>query len=516
MTRYAALSWVSAVTLVVACGVGEGEGPSDGGVPEAAPASGEPPPIDGGGTVDAGRDAEIDAASDAGVDADADAAPPFVDYDVNHVLLAGQSNSVGNSGTPVLSTTQPYANLRFDTGVLSMKGRPSDANLGCDGEGCSVYETPTGFLPLVEGDQYFDYAVETPASGLGNEISMLATARYGLPKHDVLVSAHGRSGNTYWCLRKPVTPIAGTKNSMCDYKAGYLSSYSQGLMEVTSGKTLAAAAGKSYVVRAVAVVHGESDDDAVANGGWELPLDAHDGTPGAIASYTDALLEWQRDYETDIRAITGQAEPVPLFVSQLSGWTHGPFSRVAQEQLDAHVKAPGKVVLVGPSYHLALDKTDCLHFTNAGERRLGEYFAKVYAEVVFAKKTWEPVRPKTITRAGSVITVELHVPKPPLVIDHLEVAAATNEGFTYVDDAGAGAPAIANVAIVSPTQVAITLTQAPTSTGRRLRYAMNQVKDACVGTPEGARGNVRDSDDTPSRTGTPLHNWAVNFEIAVP
>jgi hypothetical protein len=45
---------------------------------------------------------------------------------------------------------------------------------------------------------------------------------------------------------------------------------------------------------------------------------------------------------------------------------------------------------------------------------------------------------------------------------------------------------------------------------------MNQVKNTCIGTPQGARGNLRDSDDTPSRSGSPLYNWAVRFDVAVP
>lgn len=470
------------------------------------------PPKDGGngdGSVvgDAG-DGGGDSGFDAGFDAGLDAGTPFVDFDINHVLVTGQSNAVSNSGTPVLSTTQPYTNLMFDKGVMPMKG--------CNGNGCTLYDTPASFVPLVEGDKFFNYAVETAAAGLVNEISYLATTQHGLAKHDVLASIHGRSGNTYWCLRKPVTPIAGTLNTVCNYKNGYLAPFTQGMMEVQSGKDLAAAAGKSYVVRAVATIHGESDDYSYASGGWEFPLDGHDGTDGAIADYADALVEWQKDYEESIKAITGQTVPVPLLVSQISGWNHGPYSKVAQNQLEGHIKAPGKVVLIGPAYHLSLSQSDCLHFTNTGERHLGEYFAKVYAHVVIAGKTWEPVRPKTVTRVNDVITVQFHVPKPPLVIDETRVAAAANEGFTYVDSTGASAPAITNVAITAPDTVQITLASAPAGTNRRLRYAMNQVQNTCIGTPQGARGNVRDSDDTPSRNGSPLYNWAVHFEVPVP
>lgn len=101
-------------------------------------------------------------------------------------------------------------------------------------------------MPLVEGDRFFDYPVETASSGFANGIAHLAQdelklgSHAGYPKkHDVLASDHGRSGNTYFCLRK----------SFCDYNIarGHLSPFAQGMMEVQSA--LAAAASRMYVVR---------------------------------------------------------------------------------------------------------------------------------------------------------------------------------------------------------------------------------------------------------------------------
>ncbi len=359
-------------------------------------------PLPEGSTDDDGNAPSADAArGDAPVDADSGIigvptgtlSPDYIDFDINHVLITGQSNAVANGGSPPLTAAQPFSNLMFDTGPMSMAQ--------CDdGNGCKSYQTPTSFVPLVEGDKFFDYQVETASSGFANGIAHLAQdelkfgAHAGYPKkHDVLVSDHGRSGNTYFCLRK----------SFCDYNIarGHLSPFAQGMMEVRSAKALAAAAGKTYVVRAVAAIHGESDHYAyIAPGGHaELPMDGSDGTPGKIKDYVDALVEWQEDYETDVRAITGQAQSIPLFISGLSGWTTTRTSVIPQMQLDAHVRAPGKVVYVTPAYPLTV-REDCLHFDQSGYRKLGEYFAKVYSRVVFSGQRWEPVRPKQIARAG--------------------------------------------------------------------------------------------------------------------
>lgn len=489
---------------------GPGPGGQDGGPDLDGSTAGDSASHDG----DAGSFADAD--DDGGATADADAAPSgplsdsYVDFDINHVLSTGQSNSVANGGgAPSLTQTQPYTNLMFDTGVMPMKG--------CDGNGCTQYDTPAAFAPLVETDKFFNYVVETASNGIADEISNLALQKYmfgtkaGYPtKHDVLVSLHGRSGNTYWCLRK----------NGCNYKPGYLKPFSQGLMEVASAKALAMAAGKSYIVRAVTTVHGESDHYSYTAGTQEFPLPGTDGVPGAIADYADGLIEWQRDYETDVKAITGQTQGIPLLVSQVSGWTDATISKVAQMELDAHIRAPGKVVLVTPAYPLDV-RNDCLHFSATGQRRLGEYFAKAYAKIIFGGGTWEPVRPKTVSRAGNVITVQYFVPKPPLVFDTTRVTNPGNYGFTFLDGSGAP-PTITNVALTAADTIQITLSGTPTGPTPRLRYAQNQPAPgtACIGPGTtysgGARGNVRDSDDTPSQYGYDLFNWGVMFDVAAP
>jgi hypothetical protein len=444
-----------------------------------------------------------------------DARPPaYVDFAINHVLLVGQSNVVGNSAAPELSTAQPFENLMFDNGPMSMTGgyaqisNPASAPTpNCDQDGCRLYQTPTKFVPLVEGDRYFDYTVETPASGLANGATYLGGLRFGIPKHTVLASVDGRSGNSYYCVRK----------GGCVYHPGYLEAFDQGLKEVASAKALAAAAGKSYVVRAVAAVHGEADHaldtQPPVPTHSEFPLPGTDGS-GPVTDYGRALEEWQRDYETGIKAITQQTLPVPLLVSQLSGWRNVPGSPIAQLQLDAHVRSAGKVMLVGPTYALPVD-ADCTHFSNQGERRLGEYFAKAYAHVVFTGQPWEPLRPKTVTLTGNVIRITFVVPKPPLVIDTSQVAAAPNHGFTFTDDSG-GSPPITGVEIAAADTVQITLASAPIGGNKRIAYAMNQPSNACISTPSGARGNLRDSDDTPSRHGYTLQNWTVHFTLPIP
>src|SRR5690606_8020797 len=115
-------------------------------------------------------------------------------------------------------------------------------------------------------------------------------------------------------------------------------------------------------------------------------------------------------------------------------------------QLAAHTKAHGKVIVVTPNYPFE-HETDCLHYTNHSQRRLGAYFAKAYHKVIVEGGVWEPVRPQTVTRDGATITVKFFVPKPPLVFDTERVSPLPDGkmGFTYVDSTSSAS--IASVAL---------------------------------------------------------------------
>jgi hypothetical protein len=391
-------------------------------------------------------------------------APGFVYRDINHVLGTGQSLSVGTLGTPVLSLAQPFKNITFVTGALS------------GGTGL------TSFIPLVEKD------LETHSSSFADEITMLARdvilvgQPAGQTSHDLLVSQHGIGGQPYSAIKK----------------GGTTACYANGMAQLKAGHDLAVAAGKSYVVRAVSNVHGESDHVAMNT------------------AYEANLLEWQSDYETDVKAVTGQAEHVPMLHSQISSWTrfNSTTSQIPGAQLAAHVDSAGKVVLVGAKYHLPY-VADGVHLTNEGYRHMGEDYAKVYRRVILEGKAWEPVRPKTVTRAGAVVTVKMFVPAPPLVIDTTLVTDPGKFGFEWADD-GPTTPTIASVALSGPDTVVVTLSAAPTGANPRLRYAYTAAIGVLAGPTTGPRGNLRDSDATPSRNGYKLYNWCVHFEAAAP
>jgi hypothetical protein len=428
------------------------------------------------GCHDAAPAEDLAAARDGGSesltfpDRSADARPPDAPRDtragpvyfaVNHLLCTGQSLSVGSGGSPALSTTQPFANKMFNTGVLA-----GGTNL-------------TSFVPLVEA------AVETMSSGLANQVTKLASevVLKALPPpentHALLVSCHGVGGQPYSALKKGTTP------------------YANGLAQMKAAQSISTTQKLSYVIRGVTAVHGESDQSS------------------GNTAYAANLATWQSDYETDAKALTGQTEPVPFFHTQISCWTkyNSKTSTIPLQQLQASVTSGGKIVMVGPKYFLPY--TDGVHLTNVGYRWMGEYYAKAYTRVILERAAWEPLRPTTVTRSGAVITVQFIVPSPPLVLDTTRVSDPGHNGFEYWDDSAAP-PAISKVALAGADKVEITLASAPAGKTRSIRYAYTGTVGAAAGPTTGPRGNLRDSDAAVSRDGKPLFNWAVHFAETVP
>jgi hypothetical protein len=389
-------------------------------------------------------------------------ARPYTFYRINHILSTGQSLAVGDQGCPALSTTQPFSNLMFNTGVLA------------GGTGLST------FVPLVEIE------VETMSSGLANLVSQLARqevfkgAAPPEDSHDVLVSCSGMGGAAYTELKQGTIPFL------------------QGLAQVKAAKQISETLGHTYVVRALTVVHGEADHSL-------------DNT-----TYGLDLIAWQADYEKEVCAITGQTEPVPMLQTQVSSWTaYGDETSVIPgAQLAASVNKPTKIVLVGPKYFLPYC-SDGVHLTAEGYREMGEHYAKVYRRLVLEGKGWEPLRPTGVTRKGAVITISFHVPSPPLVLDTQRVSDPGDMGFEYWDSSPVSPP-ITSVALDGPTRVRITLAEVPTAQVKRIRYAWRGKPGNSAGPLSGPRGNLRDSDATPSRHGYKLYNWAIHFEHPVP
>jgi hypothetical protein len=193
------------------------------------------------------------------------------------------------------------------------------------------------------------------------------------------------------------------------------------------------------------------------------------------------------------------------------------------------------IVCSGPKYQYPYF-SDTVHLVTDGYEQLGEKYGQVYFERVVLGRPWQPLQPTGVTRSGRVITVNFHVPVPPLVWDSVlpqpnATVAAWSAGKGFEVRAGSTPVAISDVTI-NGEAVQITVGSDLPATNVIVGYAMTNPNPS-ANPPIGAQvtdtsgnllwtgtvrwGLLRDSDPfvgTMSKKAQP--NYAVAFEMTVP
>jgi hypothetical protein len=280
--------------------------------------------------------------------------------------------------------------------------------------------------------------------------------------------------------------------------------YAATLFEVAAIARLAAAAGKTYGLGAITLIHGEAD--------------------ATSTSYASDIFQLYSDYNTDLPALTGQTASIPMLVSQQSSSPtgKGTVSVSAVQQWLAGVQHPGEVICVGPKYQYDYSgDTSRLHVSALEYDKLGEKIGQVYFERVVQGHDWQPLQPISGTVSGNTVTVQFHVPVPPLVWDDkLPPPHATGtpwaSGRGFEVTAGGPAQTIDAVEIVAPDTVKITCHNDLTGLAVTVAYAVT-TDGVTMGPTTFRWGHLKDSDPfVGSVTNTPQPNWAVAFSRDFP
>jgi hypothetical protein len=446
--------------------------------------------------VAAATGASCGGGSSAPADAGSDAGPtlPLPSWDWAGVIGTGQSLAVGVFGTPEIATDEPagYHNLKlflnglvvppFDPTSSLLKMVPLDEPLRSFS---TMY--PEAYPGNIDG--------ETPHTAMADQITTLYLAAGGAD----YVTAHtevGESGQGYVELQKgadpTTTPPPGT--------AGL--AYAASMFEAQAITNLAGAAGKTYGVGAIIITHGEND---AGNTGYEADL---------VRLWTD--------YNQDLPAITGQTISIPMLVSQQDSTpdTAGSTSASTLAQWMVGVDHPGDIICSGPKYQYPYysDATNKpVHLTATGYDQLGEKYGQVYFQKVVMGQDWQPLQPMNVSVNGNVITVQFHVPVPPLVWDDVLPPPPTDvpewmngRGFEV---RSAGAPA--TIASVGTDSVQITVNGAVSSLNSSIGYAFTANSAPAPGGTI-RWGQLRDSDPfVGSTSGVPQPNYCVAFQTAI-
>jgi hypothetical protein len=490
--------WVLALSAV-ACGSDEpsaGAGGSGGSANNAGAAG---TGGTGGGGIDAGG-----GAAGTGSEPQLLEGTPTVAWDFTGIVGTGQSLSVGAQAgniTPA-ATVQPYNNLKLSLGALTVP--PLDA---------AASESPElSLVPLVEPIRPVDngypsaYPVnldgESPHTAMSAQITALAKTVGGLSDLVTVHTVVGESGQPMSVINKTATEqVVGTGITGRAYAAT--------LFEARAIARLARAQNKTYGIGAIFLTHGESD---AGNG-----------------NYTNDMLQLWTDYNADLRAITTQTQPIPLFTSQQHGiylYAVGDAPRNIDVstglQWTAALDHPEEIVCVGPKYQYPYN-ADWLHLEPLGYELMGEKYAEAFYQHVLLGRPWQPLQPLrgSIARSGRVITVDFHVPVAPLAWDdvlprpHQTDLTEWAPGRGFEVRTGATRLAIESVALLDEDTVQITCA-ADVPAGATLGYAATSDGAAVPGVSP-RWGQLKDSDPfVGAFTNRAQPNYAVSFELPVP
>jgi len=430
---------------------------------------------------------------DAGTDGGVDAGPMInLAWDWTGIVGTGQSLSIGggNSGQPAQYSTQTYNNLKlalngaavppFDPTIDSLSMVPLTEPIRATDPG---YPSP---YPInLDG--------ESPHTVMSEQITKMVVDAAAAPDYVTVHTVVGESG-------QPMSVIK--KNGFTS--AAFGRAYAATLFEVAAIARLAATAGKTYGLGAITLIHGEAD--------------------AANANYASDIFQLYSDYNADLPALTGQTTSIPMLVSQQNSSPTGAGSASisAAQQWKVGVDHPRDIICVGPKYQYDYSgDTSRLHISALEYDKLGEKIGQVYFERVVMGHDWQPLQPLGGTVSGDAITIQFHVPVPPLVWDDSLPAPhaagtpwANGRGFEV--NAGGSAQTIDAVAIVGSDTVQITchndLSGLPVTVG----YAMT-TDGKTMGKTTFRWGQLRDSDPfVGAVTNTPQPNWAVAFSKDFP
>jgi hypothetical protein len=501
-----------AAGAALSCGSTEGEGPS--GVPIAgAGQTGEAgsmamTPIggagEGGATGPSGSGGSGSSVASGGSETIMGPLPvagtPTINWDFTGIIGTGQSLGIGAQAGAITpkATTQPYGNLKLSLGAATVPPFDSDA-------------PELSLVPLVEpirqtASTYpsaypLNLNGESPHTAMSAQITALAQAD-GVSDLVTIHTVVGEGGQPMTVINKTATEVVNGATSMGR-------AYAASLFEARAITRLAQAQGKTYGIGAIFLTHGESD--------------------AGNANYTNDMLQLWTDYNTDLLAITGQTQAIPLFTSQQHGiylYAAGQAPRnidiSTRLEWTAGLDHPGQIVCTGPKYQYPYD-ADFLHLVPLGYELMGEKYGQVFYQHVLLGRAWEPLQPlaDTVTRSGRVITVDFHVPVAPLAWDdalprpHQADLTEWAEGRGFEVRMGTTRLTIESVELLDDDTVQITCA-ADVPAGATLGYAASSDGAAISGVSP-RWGQLKDSDPFVGEfTQMAQPNYAVAFEVDVP
>lgn len=395
-----------------------------------------------------------------------------------HILIYGQSLSIGAQGVPLLGTPTQDA-LMYNTGVISR------------------FSTPTSFVDLVERTQ------ETIASALAHDFVKKSGGMLG---RKLILNSGGVSGERIQNLIKGTTP------------------YNQLVNQAIWAHNQFATDGYQHSPDLVCWLQGEAN--------------MADGMNKDV--YKNYLATLRSDLETSLASIRGGAtRPFTMFTYQTSshgyynGTPENPPELIALGQLELALTDPN-IQMIGPTYYgPRAVVSGNVHHNSHGYRWVGLFFQKAIRYWLRTGEKWKPVHPTGARKINdTTVIIDFHVPVPPLVFDTSYITQLEDgqNGIEVHDSTGR--LTVLSTTIVGGTQVKV-VTQQTIGSGAFIATAWtpenrgpldtenNRYPEWFFGPVTGVRTTLHDSDPETTDLGNfdnkpyPLHNYCVISKVEV-
>ena len=397
---------------------------------------------------------------------------PF-NHDAELVMFTayGQSWAQGYDND-AYSTEQIYDNLMFNTGV---RNNPLEKEV-----------TPTSLVSLVEANGVHnwespDYAQkvgETPVAGQTNMVKQLLSEENKATTTNVKYQFIGNSPG-----RGSLSIDGLSKGTVW---------YNRLIKQVQQAFDLSQAQGKTFKMLAFSWTQGGNE---------------------YVADYGTKLEKLRADIESEVKAITGQKEPVKCITWQpFSGMANGTAKRLYDEFVKPS-ETYEHIINAGATYQLDPLSKSNVHLTSQSSAHLGAYYGLAFKRVINDGVKFEPLKPTKVTTQRQIALLEFNN-STPLEFDTDTLVKADNYGFKILKSDGTEVP-IQTVQMVSYNTIKIVRATGWWNPDDRIVYGDTGIG---YGGTDRKRGNLRDSSDITYKykdLNLPLYNWCVVFDKAV-
>jgi hypothetical protein len=351
------------------------------------------------------------------------------------------------------------------------------------------------FIDLVE--RTGGSSKETPCAGMADQIMRNSKVRFGNPPKMLFFSI-SRGG----------TSLSGVGQTAEDGLLRGAVQHREVMRLIGRAREIAAERKCRLEVAAVCLMHGEYEASRNVSG----------------SAYRRGLSLLQQQYDGDIRALTGQSEPVRLYLTQTNrGSARFETPDLPIAQLNAKYDNP-YVQCVGPVYFAPPEvrpEGAAAYVKAAGYRRIGQLFGRFLIDDLWGAQR-EPLRVDQALWVGPK-TIRLRYNRPVALEEDDARVNISDLGPGLGIDFNDGTPWSPTVEALRPVrgreaEIDVELTAPSAGYSKRLLIAARTTGGGGVGSQEGARSGIRSKEpfDVDPLDGAELFDWACTEQVILP